>query len=178
MLNRENGQVERYVSTVVNMLSTKCNNLSDWPNDLWKVQQSINTTVQKSTGFSPIRLLIGKNANIPTVQARLNEISSDHANGPSFDIRADRELAHSRLIEVAQKFKERFDAVRRNKKYYRVGDIVYVYQDHRRHEKLRPKFRGPYEITEILNNDRYKLHNRDQRNIIISKDKLSYWPGE
>lgn len=66
---RGNGQVERYVSTITNMLSTTCIDASDWPSVLSKVQLSLNTTVQKSTGFSPMRLLIGKNANVPTVQA-------------------------------------------------------------------------------------------------------------
>lgn len=175
---RGNGQAERYVSTVINMLTTRCGNVSDWPNEVWKVQQSINTTIQKSTGFSPIRLLVGSNANIPCVQARLNEIYGVHAAQQDYDVLADRELAHNRLRVVAQKFKERFDTVRRQKKTYHVGDIVYVYQDHRRHEKLKPKFRGPYEIHEILNNDRYSLRGRGQRNLIISKDKLRFWPGE
>lgn len=174
---RGNGQAERYVSTVVNMLTTSCNNMSDWPNELWKVQQTINTTIQKSTGFSPIRLLIGCNANIPCVQSRLNEVSRG-TDEQSFDIRCDRELARDRLIETARKFKSRFDAVRLNNKIYNVGDIVYVYQDHRRHEKLRPKFRGPYEIVSILSNDRFNLRSGGLREIVVSKDKLRYWPGE
>lgn len=90
----------------------------------------------------------------------------------------DRELAHRRLADVASKFKQRFDKVRRNKKTYNIGDIVYVYQDHRRSDKLQPKFKGPYEIIEILDNDRYNLRSRDQRSITISKDKLRCWPGE
>lgn len=175
---RGNGQAERYVSTVVNMLTTRCSNASDWPNELWKVQLSINTTIQKSTGFSPIRLLVGNNANIPCIQARLNEINGGQATEYNFNIQTDRELAHNRLRAVAQKTKERFDAVRLQKKTYHIGDIVFVYQDHRRLGKLMPKFKGPYVIHEIVNNDRYNLRGRGQRNLVVSKDKLRYWPGE
>lgn len=60
--------------TVINMLSTMGNESSDWPNGLWKVQQFINTTVQKSTGFSPLRLQIAVEANIPNISARLNDV--------------------------------------------------------------------------------------------------------
>lgn len=34
---RGNGQVERYVTTVIDMLNTRCNGSSDWPSELWKV---------------------------------------------------------------------------------------------------------------------------------------------
>lgn len=90
----------------------------------------------------------------------------------NFDVQADRVLALNRLNEIAQKFKQRFDAVRCNKKKYYIGDTVYVYQDHRRHDELKPKFRGPYEIVKILDNDRYNLRGTGQRNVVISKDKL------
>lgn len=176
---RSNGQVERYVTTIINMLSTACNNTAKWPNELWRVQLSINTTVQKSTGFSPIRLLVGRNANIPIVQSCLNNIPGQNELIQNFDVRADRELANSRLVEIARAFKERFDSTRRNNKLYISGDIVYVSQDHRRNDKLSPKYKGPYEITQVLPNDRYALRGLGElRNIVIAKDKLRYWPGE
>lgn len=176
---RSNGQVERYVTTIINMLAAACVNTSDWPNELWKVQQTINTTVQKSTGFSPLRLLIGRNSNVPNVQASLDEVLGNNPTNEIIDVGADRELAHRRLVETANKFKQRFDETRRNNKIYNVGDLVYVSQDHRRNDKLSPKFKGPYEILEILPHDRYSLRGtQNLRNIIIAKEKLRYWPGE
>lgn len=176
---RANGQVERYVTTVINMLATTCNNLSDWPSELWKVQQSINTTEQKSTGFAPIRLLIGRNANIPPVQAHLDEVLGANPLDESIDVRTDREIANRRLVEVADKFKQRFDSLRRNNRSYAIGDLVYVSQDHRRNDKLSPKFKGPYEIINVLPNDRYSLRGiGNLRNITIAKEKLRFWPGE
>lgn len=173
---RSNGQVERYVSTVINMLSTICNNQSEWSSKLPKVQLSINTTIQKSTGFSPLRLLIGVEANVPLVQARLNEIP---INEPNIDVQAERALAKQRLQQVAAKFKQRFDSVRRNNKNFNIGDLVFVSQDHRRNDKLQPKFKGPYEIVSVLPNDRYVLRGRgNMRNIVIAKEKLRFWPGE
>lgn len=177
---RSNGQVERYVFTVTNMLNTVCNNdSSDWPSELWRVQQSINTTVQKSTGFSPLRLLIGVDANIPPIQARLNDVLDGDSSGPPINMEADRELANQRLIQIAEKFKQRFDCTRRNNVTYAVGDLVYVSQEHRRNDKLKPRFKGPYEISSLLPNDRYALRGLGNlRNIVITKEKIRYWPGE
>lgn len=176
---RSNGQVERYVATVINMLCTMCNDSSDWSSELWKVQQSINTNIQKSTGFSPLRLLIGVEANIPVVQARLSEVLDDDSLEPDIDVRSDRELAKQRLQIISKKMKERFDSIRRNNKNYNVGDLVYISQEHRRNDKLAPKFKGPYEILSIQPNDRYALKGLNNlRNIIVAKEKLRFWPGE
>lgn len=173
---RGNGQVERYVATVIDMLNTSCNGLSDWPSELWKVQLSINTTIQKSTGFTPIHLLTGLNGNIPSIQACLNGINSIE---PDSNLNADRELAYSRLNLEANKFKVRFDNVRRDNKSYEIGTLVYVNQDHRRHNKLSARFKGPYEIIEVLPHDRFNLRGLGNlRNIIVAKDKLRCWPGE
>lgn len=176
---RGNGQVERYVTTIINMLSCVCNNnSSEWPNHLWKVQQTINTTIQHSTGFTPTRLLVGRDSNIPIIQARIDEVT-DNNDIEIVDVRSERQLAQQRLKAVAQLFKKRFDATRRNNIRLQLGDIVYVNQDHRRHDKLKEKFKGPYEIIEILDNDRFSLRGTNNlRNVIIAKEKLRLWPGD
>lgn len=175
---RSNGQAERYVATIINMLTATINNTTEWPNALWNVQQTLNTTIQKTTGFSPIRLLIGKEGNIPSIQTHLNNLI-DESTQPIINVNADRDLARQRLKQTAISVKGRFDNTRRNNKIFSIGDIVYVNQDHRRHDKLAPKFKGPYEIIEELGNDRFKLrHQNNSRSIIIAKEKLRLWPGE
>ncbi|CAK1549738.1 unnamed protein product [Leptosia nina] len=123
---RSNGQAERYVFTVCDMLNTMSNadELSDWPNVLWKVQQSINTTIQKSTGFSPLRLLIGVEANIPIIQSRLNDVVDNSYQVP-INIDSDREMARQRLLQIAEKFKKRFDSTRRNNLTLQIGELDY-----------------------------------------------------
>lgn len=161
------------------MLSTICNDPSDWPNALWKIQQSYNTTIQKSTGFSPLHLLIGVDANIPPVQARLDDVLVDNNRQNPINIEANRETARQRLLQIENSFKKRFDATRRNNIYFNVGDIVFVSQNHRHNDKLAPKFKGPYEISSIPSNDRYALQGIGTlRNITVAKEKLRFWPGE
>ena len=66
---------------------------------------------------------------------KLNEVIDSNRFEPYIDIAADRELAKQRLQQISEKFKRRFDSFRRNNKLFRIGDLVYVHQDHRRNEK-------------------------------------------
>lgn len=137
--------------------------------------------MQSTTGFSPLRLLIGVEGDIPSVRARLDEIGRDNLLGlnTNINVHNDRAIAKQCLAEVARKFKKRFDATRRNNVSFVVGDIVFVNQDHRRNNKLEDKFKGPYEIISSLPNDRFALKGRGNlRNLVIAKDKLRLWPGE
>lgn len=44
---------------------------------------------------------------------------------------------------------------------------------------IKPKFKGPYEIINVLPNDRYALRGLSNlQNITIAREKLRYWPGE
>lgn len=177
---RGNGQVERYVTTIINMLTTTINDETEWPSVLHKVQESLNTTVQKSTGFSPLRLLLGRNANAHSIQARLNDLGlPENSDAEPIDITADRNKAYDKMKCAAERSKIRFDERRRNNLAYSIGDIVYVSQTHRRHNKLSPKYKGPYEILEILDNDRFRLKGSGRlADIVASKDKLRSWLGE
>lgn len=62
---------------------------------------------------------------------------------------------------------------------FNIGDIVYVNQDHRRHDKLSPIFKGPHETIGILEHDRISLKGLNTlRNLTVAKEKLRLWPGE
>lgn len=86
------------------MLNTTCSSSSDWPSGLWKVQQSINMTVQKSTGYTPLRLLIGCNANIPCIQTRFDKVRRDNV---SFEIGNEVYVNqdHRRCVKLNVRFK-------------------------------------------------------------------------
>jgi Integrase core domain. len=91
---RANGQVERDVATVTNLLTTETEKLTEWPSKLSKIQESLNTTKQSSTGFSPSRLLFGierSAGNAVQVESELPDIRE------KIDINYDREIAAKRL---------------------------------------------------------------------------------
>jgi hypothetical protein len=46
-VHRANGQVERYMRTIMNLIRIETQIREEWPNVLWKIQLVLNTTVQK-----------------------------------------------------------------------------------------------------------------------------------
>lgn len=127
---RANGQVERYVATVSNLLASeqKGENLKGWPNVLNKVQLAINCTVQKYTGFSPIHLLTGIDVGVSPVQYLIRSLPQ---LDDEIDLAKDR-LPYERLRNNAIEQKKRFDRLRVNTRVYKVGDLVFVQQQNPR----------------------------------------------
>jgi hypothetical protein len=74
---RGNGQVERYVSTVLDLLRTEIESKpvkSEWTSVIPKLQFTLNNTVQKSTGFSPLYLVTGQEISSPDITVLTNSI--------------------------------------------------------------------------------------------------------
>ncbi|CAF4941670.1 unnamed protein product [Pieris macdunnoughi] len=65
-MHRENGQVERYTRTLLNMLRTAVNHRkSEWAKELWQLQFILNLTKQKTTQTSALNHLIGHDSATP-----------------------------------------------------------------------------------------------------------------
>jgi hypothetical protein len=173
---RANGQVERYVATVITLLAVEIQKVSEWTSVVPKVQLTLNSTVQKTTGFTPLHLLIGADTNVPQVQSLVDSVPQ---NVIKIDLRQDRDLAYERLRVNARTQKERFDKARRDNKTFAVGTFVFLQQQNPRMGKLDPKFKGPFEITALLPGDRFEIKCRSTgRRQVAPKDCLRRWPGE
>ncbi|KAH0820498.1 hypothetical protein GEV33_002293 [Tenebrio molitor] len=173
---RANGQVERYVATVITLLAVEIQKVSEWTSVVPKVQLTLNSTVQKTTGFTPLHLLIGADTNVPQVQSLVDSVPQ---NVIKIDLRQDRDLAYERLRVNARTQKERFDKARRDNKTFAVGTFVFLQQQNPRMGKLDPKFKGPFEITALLPGDRFEIKCRSTgRHQVAPKDRLRRWPGE
>lgn len=53
-IHRANGQVERYMRTIMNLLRIETRLRAEWPSVLWKIELVLNTTIQKTTNTSPL----------------------------------------------------------------------------------------------------------------------------
>lgn len=185
--SRANGQVERYVDTVANLLRTNLETNTDWTKYVSRVQLALNTTVNKTTGYSPLKVLTGITGRTPDVGALLRDLEIE----PQFDdLEAIRSLVSERTEENAKRMKVRFDANKCKPTKLKIGQKVVYCGNQIRKSKLQAYYNGPYEIIGILPNDRYKLKkghlncivvaarevirpiNQDENNDVADKDDM------
>lgn len=158
-MHQANGQVERYVRTVLNMIRIETNHKgSSWSEVLWKLQLVLNITKQKSTCTSPLNLLVGTEATTPVIRAVVRDIAADNSK-PNRE--ALREITRSRASESLRKNQSRQDEQvnrnRRTPREFALGDLVFVIKFSQSTGKLDPGMRGPYKVVNILPGGRYEL---------------------
>lgn len=92
-IHRANGQVERYMQTIMNFIRIESNITAEWPNVLWKIQLVFNTTLQKSINFTPLQAIIGVKTAL--IQAVVNDLSPYLS--PGRNLKLDRQRISERL---------------------------------------------------------------------------------
>lgn len=77
------------------------------------------------------------------------------------DVTALRNQVDSNIKADAERQKQMFDAKRKKAPIYAVGDLVVLKIPSQSNDgqstKLLPLYRGPFQITEVLGKDRYKV---------------------
>lgn len=158
-MHHANGQVERYVRTVLNMLRIEVNQKNaSWPETLWKLQLVLNITKQKTTQTSPLNLLIGTEATTPAIRGLVRDLAME---GSTSNRESLREVARSRsrqlLKENQDKQDERVNRQRQPPRKFNVNDHVFVIKFSQSTGKLDPGMRGPYKVIKALPGGRYEL---------------------
>ena len=175
-VHRGNGQVERYMRTIMNLIRVETTVSSEWSRNLWKIQLVLNSTVQKSTGTTPLRLLIGVNASTPLLQSLLRNLDSD------ISILRNRRLDRERISQTMNSGPNptNVNSMRRDTLQFSVGDFVLLHKDKTLHNsKLRYRFLGPYEVTSCLPRGRYELKKVGTRfTTKAAKEQLRRWPTD
>ncbi|CAH2106762.1 unnamed protein product [Euphydryas editha] len=175
---RANGQVERIMSTLKNMLTViETSPNRSWQDALDDVQLSINSTIHRVTKASPLELLIGR------VARPLNLLTVDD-HEVEVDVEEIRDQANRLLKNNACLDKARFDQSRAKLSSFSVGDYVLIENHERNQTKLDSKYKGPYEVIEVLDGDRYHLKSLNCNRVYkYARDRLrplpqSYVPTE
>lgn len=158
-MHHANGQAERYIRTVLNLIRVESRNKDVvWSDSINKIQLVLNITKQKTTQSSAMHLLIGTDATTPVIRALIRDVAVDIAE-PNCDAR--RELSRSRAATLLSRNQDNQDAkVNRNRhppRVFAVGDLVFVIKYSQSTGKLDSGMRGPYKVTKALPSDRYKL---------------------
>lgn len=158
-MHQSNGQVERYCRTIMNMIRVETNYRQEsWSNILWKLQLTLNVTVQKSTQYSPLNLLIGSDGATPVIRSVVRDLALE-ATSPNRE--SLRELARQRASSSLEENREKQDARvnerRKAPRSFKKDDLVFVRKTSQAAGKLDSGMRGPYKITQVLPHGRYEL---------------------
>jgi transposase InsO family protein len=148
------GQAERFMSTLQRMLSKyTAANQRDWHVHLPQLVFAYNTRVHGTTGFSPYRLLFGREPSVPSALPATNLLGdddpSDYPARLAIALAASAKLASEAITESQSKQAARYDA-NHPESPLRVGDLVML--DHPQRAcglspKLQRPYRGPYTIV-------------------------------
>lgn len=154
---RSNGQVERYNLTILEALRSKGADTenNEWDIHVADIQQGINSTVNKSTAAVPSEVFFGYR-----VQTASDNVLNDGIE-QTVDVTTLRKKVDENLRKAAEKQKQMFDSKRKDAKEYKVGELVVIKIPSQTNDgqstKLLPVFKGPFQVTEVLGHDRYKV---------------------
>ncbi|KAF9410705.1 hypothetical protein HW555_010297 [Spodoptera exigua] len=158
-MHHANGQVERYVRTLLNMLRVETyNKKSKWSEELWRLQLVLNVTKQKTTQASPLNLLIGIEGTTPVIKTLVRDVALDISSSDRRSLRElDRQRAAERLKDNQIRQDEDVNKTRRAPHVFQKDDLAFVIKYTQSKGKLDPGMRGPYRVTRVLENGRYEL---------------------
>ncbi|CAK1603777.1 unnamed protein product [Parnassius mnemosyne] len=155
---RANGQAERFNQTILNSLSAQNSfgHERDWDKCLGKIQWGINNTVNATTQQSATEAMFGVKMR-DSLSNKLNTLGCSR----NLNLQEIRDKISENIEKEQAKQKDRYDANRVPATKYAVGDLVKIsrnnFDNDKKSTKLLSKFVGPYKITEVLGNDRYKI---------------------
>lgn len=173
---RGNGQVERLMRTLFNLLRSTlmAEKENTWVSALQQIETVLNTTIHSSTGFPPTVLHCGKNPRLPISQQFLPaDAPAENFVDPDKAV----EAAKANLKCIAEKQAQHFNLARYAPKLFTIGDCVAVEDSQLAGGgKLKPKYRGPFKVCQILPNERYLLQ-KGNRKTVAAHEQLRLWPA-
>lgn len=153
---RSNGQVERYNRTILDALRSMGAGTDNnkWDTHITNIQHGINSTINKTTSAIPSEVFFGYRLQTDSDNLMEN-------NEGTVDVTSLRNAVSNRIQSNADKQKEQFDSKRKAARIYEVGDLVVIKIPSQSNDgqstKLLPVFKGPFQVSEVLGHDRYKV---------------------
>ncbi|CAB3248454.1 unnamed protein product [Arctia plantaginis] len=114
------------------------------------------------SGFTPMELMFG----IQGSSLNLAKITPSSSEPTLINVKAARSSASENIQRVANADTLRFNKGKARIKPFAVGEFVFVKSEERHQSKLDKKFKGPYKIITVLDNDRYELKHINGSNRI------------
>ncbi|CAF1215102.1 unnamed protein product [Rotaria sordida] len=152
-----------------NSLAAMCNNKrTDWDQQLSKLIFAYNTSRHVTTKLTPYEMMFGRLCKLPFDLPQTTTIIEPYQYVKQLKeyLELTKRIARTQIIHGQEKSKQRYDANRTNE-IYSIGDFVYFKRIGLGH-KLTPKYRGPYQIIQQLNESIYRIQNPNNLYDIIN----------
>jgi hypothetical protein len=155
---RANGQVERTNRTILNALRTvdPSEASNNWANCLPDILWGINNTRNDTTGYKPFDLMFARS------DRSLCDVTIPEQMTEPIQVR--RTKASHQITKANEKMKRNFDKRRKHPHVYKKGDLVLWKQAPtssaaKVNTKLDDIYSGPYVVTKVSGNDRYRIRS-------------------
>ena len=185
---QSDGVVERLNRTLLSMLAaTVHEHPGDWDKKLRLVCMAYNTSVHKSTGFSPFFLLFGRQARLPVDLAYgiapMEEMTTQEYVR---NLRQTLEKAYSTVRNYTgaalEQQKELYDR-RVHGDEYQVGDLVWLHNPvipKGAKRKLHCPWTGPFKVVKKLSTVVYRIQDtrpNKRKRLVVHSDRLKPCPS-
>ncbi|GFW19924.1 retrovirus-related Pol polyprotein from transposon 17.6 [Trichonephila clavipes] len=161
---RGNGQVERIHRTLIPVLTKlSLDDSTKWYKYVDRLQRIINSTICRSTKWTPFELLVGikmrNKEDILIKDLLLEEIAKELLEQREF-LRND---AKKNIETLQSENRKTYNRRRKKASIYKEGDLVAIQRTQfGAGLKLRPNFLGPYKVTKVNSKDRYEVEKVGQ----------------
>ncbi|KAK3084013.1 hypothetical protein FSP39_006719 [Pinctada imbricata] len=177
-----NDQVERYNSTLMDAVRCFSSRTPKyWDVYLPQLASALRSAINRSTGYTPNMLMLGRDVNMPVdlifpgPEPSEKEDYEDYVNKLVVQIQSAHEIAREKLKSGQAIAKRDYD-LKVHEHTYSVGDVVYISDTaipKGKCAKLRPQWKGPGLVTRKITDYVYKVMLRKKLEI-INHDRMKH----
>jgi hypothetical protein len=158
----------------------------DWVHHLPSIAFAYNTTLQKSTGFTPHRLIFGCEARLPLdlewglgPQTRTYASYDSYVDNQTATQMTDFQFVRENLRQSAAYRKRHYDSTLRYAENIKLNDKVWYFCPRKfknRCPKWQRMFTGPYEVTRVIDSHNFVIRKSSKtKPLIVHRDKLKLY---
>ena len=172
-----NGQVERHNLTIKNAIRCYVSeHQKDWDVRLPLIASAIRASVNRSTGYTPNRLMLGREISIPTdivfPDNRTRQTHEEFVNNLQKGLEEAHECAR-KTLQASLKSSKKFYDIGYKIVEFKIGDAVY-YLDRMRKNKLSPIWIGPCLIINRTSPYNFEILISNRIEKIVNHDSLKF----
>ncbi|GFR86236.1 Pol polyprotein [Elysia marginata] len=175
-----NGQVGRFNRTLLDSVRCFVQDQEDWDRYLPQIAAALRSSINRNTGFTPDKLMLGREVVTPLELVYATNTGGRHAKGSlEYVVGLERELG--RCHEVAretlctkQKHMKKSNDVRLHKYSHDLDQVIYVLDAAVKvgeSSKLSSPWKGPGVILKVLTPYLYEIRVK-RRSWVVNHDRL------